>query len=374
MIISQKMSNNNELEENLNENHCSSFFQSSCPSNGFIPEKSVENRREEVGVFVLRDQQVRDQGWSTSLRGFPRMSESVIKKTLIAESTTFPQETVAAKAYLHRKQGYKLWKEGCVGNIFVKADVLAQTLMFLVKSRVHASMKNIFYNVYNHMDQVNGDVMFSKCNCKAGQGDCCEHVAALLYTLLDFATSERSMIPDSLTCTQLTQKWHMPSTANMTLSKAVKFNDVSFTNAEPNRELEKAFKSSARNNYCAAPSLADSNSSDSLKQLFGDLQNHGNANLFCKAVQSNDYHPSMFSETSCKRKSFNNSAQDVPAENTRNEAIYKVFENISNENNSLIDCFILEELRGKTNMLVGFSKEQDIEICINSKMQAKSPT
>jgi len=40
----------------------------------------------------------------------------------------------------------------------------------------------------------------------------------------------------------------------------------------------------------------------------------------------------------------------------------------------LIDCFILEELRGKTNMLVGVSKEQAIDICINSKMQARSPT
>ena len=84
------MSNNNEFEENLNENHCSSFFQSSCPSNGFIPEKSVDTRREEVGLFVLREQQVRDQGWSKSLRGFAGMSDSVIEKTLIAESTTFP--------------------------------------------------------------------------------------------------------------------------------------------------------------------------------------------------------------------------------------------------------------------------------------------
>ena len=216
--------------------------------------------------------------------------------------------------------------------------------------------------------------MFSKCNCKAGQGGCCKHVAALLYTLLDFANSEMSMIPDSLTCTQVAQKWHMPSTANITLFKAVKFNDVSVKNAEPNRELEKAFKSSARNNYCAAPSLAENISSDSLKQLVGDLQNHDNAALFCKAVESNDYHPSMLFETSCKRKSLNNSAEDVPAENTNNEAIYKGFENISNENNSLIDCFILEELRGKTNMLVGVSKEQAIDICINSKMQARSPT
>jgi len=159
MIISQKMSNNNELVENLTGTHCSRIFQSSCPINAFIPEKSVETRREEVGVFVLREQQVRDQGWSKSLRGFPGMSESVIEKTLIVESTTFPQKSVAPKDYRHRKQGYKLWKESYVRNIIVRPDVRAQTLMFLVKSRVHASMKNIFYNVYIHMDQVNGDVL-----------------------------------------------------------------------------------------------------------------------------------------------------------------------------------------------------------------------
>ena len=108
MIISQKMSNNNELVENLNGTHCSRICQSSCPINAFIPEKSVETRREGVGVFVLREQQVRDQGWSKSLRGFPGMSESVIEKTLIAESTTFPQKSVAPNAYRHRKQGYQL--------------------------------------------------------------------------------------------------------------------------------------------------------------------------------------------------------------------------------------------------------------------------
>ena len=48
MIISQKMSNNNEFEENLNKTHCSSFFQSSCPSNGFISEEKEAD--EEINV------------------------------------------------------------------------------------------------------------------------------------------------------------------------------------------------------------------------------------------------------------------------------------------------------------------------------------
>ena len=32
------------------------------------------------------------------------MSESVIEKTLIAESTTFPQKSVATKVYRHKKR------------------------------------------------------------------------------------------------------------------------------------------------------------------------------------------------------------------------------------------------------------------------------
>jgi len=45
MIISQKMSNNNEFEENLNETHCSRFFQGSCPSNGFIQKRKKPTKR-----------------------------------------------------------------------------------------------------------------------------------------------------------------------------------------------------------------------------------------------------------------------------------------------------------------------------------------
>ena len=81
------------------------------------------------------------------------------------------------------------------------------------------------YTVYVLLDQINGEVMEAKCNCKAGQGCCCKHFAALLYTLLDFANMDLKQIPADMTCAQVAQKWHVPSSANMTMTKVVKFSD-----------------------------------------------------------------------------------------------------------------------------------------------------
>ena len=71
--------------------------------------------------------------------------------------------------YKNKKLGYRLWKEGFVKNIFVKANVRqGEIIKYLVKARVHAFMKNCFYNVYIHLNQRNGEVLYGKCNCKAG--------------------------------------------------------------------------------------------------------------------------------------------------------------------------------------------------------------
>ena len=52
--------------------------------------------------------------------------------------------------------------------------------MFLVKCNVVASMKKVQYNVYVHLCQEGGEVFYAKCDCKAGAGGCCMHVAAAL--------------------------------------------------------------------------------------------------------------------------------------------------------------------------------------------------
>ena len=62
-------------------------------------------------------------------------------------------------------------------------------------------MKRQNYLVYCHLDQLSGEVAFSKCNCKSGQDGGCKHVAALLYLLLDYENLELKEVTDDMTCT-----------------------------------------------------------------------------------------------------------------------------------------------------------------------------
>ncbi len=125
-----------------------------------------------------------------------------------------PKNSSALKAFRNKKHGYRLWKKGYVRSVMVKPNVKANKNLFLVKVKVHASMKSCNYNVYIHLDQANADVIYAKCNCMAGQGGCCKHVAALLYTLVDYVNMDLEEIPLELTCTQKGQKWHVLSVSS----------------------------------------------------------------------------------------------------------------------------------------------------------------
>ena len=139
--------------------------------------------------------------WGRSLKSMPPFGEKQIDNRLIHNSKTMP-DLKAPLAYRHKKQGYKLWKEGYVRKVVTKPDILSGLKrLFLVKANVSASMKRQNYLVYCHLDQLSGEVAFSKCNCKSGQGGGCKHVAALLYLLLDYENLELKEVTDDMTCT-----------------------------------------------------------------------------------------------------------------------------------------------------------------------------
>ena len=166
-------------------------------------------------------------------------------------------DKVAPKAYRNMKKGCGLWKEGYVKSIFVKPNVPASKLLFLVKARVCASMKSVSYPVYVHLNQVDGEVENAKCSCKAGQGGCCKHVAALLYTILDFVNLNLKYVPTELTCTQAPQRWSVPSGSSKNLEKAVKFEDLLFEKADVNKPSKRYCVKGSREDYChATPAFA----------------------------------------------------------------------------------------------------------------------
>ena len=108
--------------------------------------------------------------------------------------------------------------------------------LFLVKTNVSTSMKQQNYLVYCHLDQLSGEVAFSKCNCKPGQGGCCKHVAALLYRLLDYKKSRTKRSPR---CCVLHSGAQAVEYSNCSTTKVVKFEELTFEKADYARDKQK---------------------------------------------------------------------------------------------------------------------------------------
>ena len=71
-------------------------------------------------------------------------------------------------------------------------------------------MKSNTYTVYVHLNQANGEVVYSNFTCAAGKGGRCKHIVALLFQIIEYKQLDMTEIPDQLTCTQLLQQWHVP--------------------------------------------------------------------------------------------------------------------------------------------------------------------
>ena len=166
-------------------------------------------------------------------------------------------------------------------------------------------MKNSFYVLYTHLNQTTGDVIYAKCSCKAIQRCCCKHEAALLFTLLDFVNLGTKVISNDLTCTQVSQKWHIPTSANMTLAKAVRFKDLEFEKAEVNKKRKRPIVSGVRESFCATPLFAYTKEADDLKRLVDNFSKAGRVTLFCDAIKSNNYEPCTSFQTSVSRQVLN---------------------------------------------------------------------
>ena len=101
-----------------------------------------------------------------------------------------------------------------------------EAVYFVVWCNVNAEMKKKQYNVYVHLIQTTGNVDYAKCQCPAGAGGRCKHVAATLFQLLHFIELGLSDIPDEKTCTEEIQKWHIPRKDKA--QEALLFEDLTF--------------------------------------------------------------------------------------------------------------------------------------------------
>ncbi|XP_065067596.1 uncharacterized protein LOC135693138 [Rhopilema esculentum] len=378
-----------ENPANSDGQHFPSFFQNSSPGSSAkevsATEELYENRIvigacgpangdgsfeivDTVGVDETAEQAtVEKDGWLRSLTLLPSFSHEKLDDRLINS----PENGAAPKAFRNKKEGYKLWKEGYVRAVFVKPNVKGKRMLFLVKAKISASMKSVQYMVYVHLDQINGDVVHAKCDCKAGQGGCCKHVAALLYTLLDFINIDIKEIPSDITCTKVGQKWHIPSGARNLSSKAFKFRDLVFEKAEETKKRKRPLVTGSRDTYCATPQFALETSPDELEGLVERLRLAGKAPMFCEAIESNNYQPCSLFQTSSTR-ALEKFSGSIFNEQTELHYIHRLFCEVPHDND-VSELQLKEEIIQNIISKVGISVEKSIEICTKTIQQSEEP-
>ncbi|XP_065068608.1 uncharacterized protein LOC135693945 [Rhopilema esculentum] len=311
-----------------------------------------------------QEEMYKQEGWIKSLRLMPNFDTMKLNDKLIGSLAM--SRSKAPKAYRNKTQGYKLWKEGYVRCVFVKPNLIQNdNTLFLVRVRVYASMKTNSYKVYAHLDQDKGDVIFAKCDCKAGQGGCCKHAAALLYTLVDYVNMDLQDVPQELTCTQVGQKWQIPSSVNGLSKKAFKFDFLVFEKAEEGKKRKKPCPSGERN-YCATPPVAYKTNQEELVDLVNCLEIAGKKNLFCKAVKSNSFVPCEFFETSCS-KAISKKVLKGKEDEENSSLIYieRLFEGMSTKEPSSSSLATYAEIVSR----VGITFDAGITLCKNTLKQ-----
>ncbi|CAB4033694.1 ATP-dependent DNA helicase PIF1 [Paramuricea clavata] len=284
------------------------------------------------------------KGWTKLLQDIPPFIHQKLENKMVNNSRTMP-DTVAPKARRNMKKGYGLWKEGYVNNVQDKA--------------------NIQY-------QKSGEVEYAKCTCKAGQGGCCKHVAALLYTLLDFINLSLSMIPENLTCTQVAQKWSIPSGCRKTLNKAVKFDELLFRKAQYNKINTKIHSSTIREKYCSTPPNAQTVTKDDIQSMANVLREAERASVLCDTIESNNYEPCDMFETSCAKGKRTKSKLDLETvdPNTDKLLVDKIFTSVPCEFDQTVKLGSDEKKQMETLVLV--TPDQAKDICLKTIDQSSS--
>ena len=208
---------------------------------------------------------------------------------------------------------------------------------FLVRCYVNAEMKRKQYLVYVHLHQHSGDVTYAKCNCPAGAGGCCKHVAATLYQLLDYIELGLSDIPDDKTCTQELQKLHVPG--KNTTQAALLFEDLISHQDSYDRDKKgrkRPVLEGKRHGYC---STKEKVSKEDFEQLKAGLENAGST---CHLI-------GILAKTNCEHCEF--AISDLPSRQRAGEGSDKLDQtavrtNILKSLTQKLDCTCVPDKEG----------------------------
>ncbi|XP_028417051.1 uncharacterized protein LOC114541314 [Dendronephthya gigantea] len=226
--------------------------------------------------------------WTRDLHGLPAFSyELLIKHCGIEHS--------GAGAQKHKKLGYQLFKDKYVGQVQVKKNVTKGNMVcFLVKGCVNAAMKNNVYTVYVHLNEANGEVVHTNCTCTAGKGGQCKHVVALLFQIIEYKQLDMTEIPDTPTCTELLQQWHVPRKDES--DKPVLYENIPFKKATYEKDIGKKRKNNQQAPivHNPIPQFAQNVTKPEVQKLANSLIDINEKSYLGNLLMSNDCEPYPF--------------------------------------------------------------------------------
>ena len=140
---------------------------------------------------------------------------------------TFDMDSMRAFRSL---KGYHFFADKFVRNVWTHSFPAHNGVRIVyVRGYVHHSMScDPALTVYVAVNGETGDVYSAKCNCVAGLGEACNHVAALLFFMEDAAKKKIKKLPCELSKTSVAMKWNQPSKKHVDPSR---LEDLSFAKA-----------------------------------------------------------------------------------------------------------------------------------------------
>ena len=109
------------------------------------------------------------------------------------------------------RRGTKFQEERYLSADDIYAFVDSKAGIFSVKGKCRASMsKKEIHQFKLNLDLTTGDVKDAACTYKAGKGQYCNHIMALLIELADYSLHQLQEIPHELSCTSRSRKWGIP--------------------------------------------------------------------------------------------------------------------------------------------------------------------
>lgn len=193
----------------------------------------------EPGTFsrVLSDIKSTKKGWTKDIRQAPAIGMREVVDYLLKSHDTVTHTSsgdieVFTAANLRRYKtlrSYTLYKSGHVHSMsyLPMNDLKTCAIKAMCNPSWDTSGKT--YSCVVAIDKDSESPIGSSCECTAGQGEACTHVAAMLFAIEDFTSLGYHSLPDDPASTELLCAWNGPKSVKV-CSKGYNFKTLKTSN------------------------------------------------------------------------------------------------------------------------------------------------